>query len=152
MTLIASFKSFSLLFFSAVLPLVLWLVWSIILMDESLFGVMAKETEREWKSECENSKEPKSLEHVLFDTQGHAASPTGVFESVAGCVLAPDLKISDHQTHIFFFLSQPFSFFAGSLHRFLHSTPSACFIYIFHSKTFDFKGSICDVQPRFKSY
>lgn len=48
-----------------------------------------KKIEQERKSECESSKEIKSLEHMLFDTEGCVASPTGVLESVGGSVLTP---------------------------------------------------------------
>ena len=52
-----------------VLPVALWLFWSIILMDESLFSVRGKKTliqrerERERESVGESSKELKSPEH-----------------------------------------------------------------------------------------
>lgn len=48
-----------------------------------------KKIEQERKSECESSKELKSLEHMLFDKEGCVASPTGVLESVGGSVLTP---------------------------------------------------------------
>lgn len=73
-------------------------------MDEPPFGVregkkcleggggwvrQGKKIEQERKSECESSKELKSLEHMLFDAEGCVASPTGVLESVGGSVLTP---------------------------------------------------------------